>query len=104
MEECGKKDIYQGETSYSAYTRGQEHIDKFNRRDPDSILHKHCQNEHQGNIVRFRMDITGLFHQDSTLRQISEGVDIERTSARRLMNSRNEWNSSRIPQVSIQRR
>ena len=25
-ENCGRKDIYQGETSYSAYTRGQEHL------------------------------------------------------------------------------
>ena len=104
MEECGKKDIYQGETSYSAYTRGQEHIGKFNRRDSNSMLHNHCQNEHHGNIVRFRMDITGTFHQDPTLRQISEGVDIERTNTKRLMNTRSEWNSSQIPQFSVQRR
>ena len=103
-EKCRKRDIYQGETSYSAFTRGREHLQKFERRDPKSMLYNHCQNEHQGNIVKFKMDITGTFHRDATLRQISEGVQIERTKPDRLMNTRSEWNSSLIPQCNIQRR
>ena len=103
-ENCRRKDIYPGETSYSAYTRGKEHLEKYNRRDPNSILHNHCENEHEGRRVKFRMDITGTFHQDSTLRQISEGLDIENTSQNRLMNTRSEWNSSLIPQCTVRRR
>ena len=103
-EECKTNDLYQGETSYSAYTRGREHIQKFEKRDPKSMLYNHCQNEHQGNIVEFKMDITGTFHRDSALRQISEGIQIERTESKRLMNTRNEWNSSLIPQITVQRR
>lgn len=103
-ENCRKKDIYQGETSYSAYTRGREHLGALNSKDPKSALHNHCQNEHEGNLVQFRMDITGTFHRDSTLRQISEGVDIQRTSQRRLMNTRSEWNSSLIPECVVRRR
>ena len=103
-EECKKNDIYKGETSYSAYTRGQEHLAKYNKKDPNSILESHCQKEHQGNKVKFQMDIVGTFHQDATLRQISEGVEIERTPPARLMNTRSEWNSSLIPQCTVQRR
>lgn len=103
-ENCKKKDIYEGETSYSAYTRGQEHLERYNKRDPKSALFNHCINEHQGHMVRFRMDITGTFHRDATLRQISEGVKIGETPQQRLMNTKSEWNSSLIPHCAVQRR
>ena len=103
-ENCGRKDVYRGETSYSAYTRGKEHLDNYYKRNADSPLHNHCENEHQENRVQFKMDITGTFHRDSTLRQISEGLDIEGTSQKRIMNTKSEWNSSLIPQCTVQRR
>ena len=103
-ENCRKKDIYHGETSYSAYTRGKEHLEKYNNRDSTSALHNHCINEHQGNRVKFQMNVTGTFHRDPTLRQISEGIDIEDTPQERLMNTRNEWNTPLVPQAVIRRR
>ena len=103
-EGCEKKDVYEGETSYSAYTRGLEHLKKLEKKHPKSMLYNHCQTQHQGNIVQFKMDITGTFHKDSTLRQITEGIQIERREPRRLMNTRSEWNSSLIPQCTVQRR
>ncbi len=103
-EECGKQDIYKGETSYSAYTRGLEHLKKFENRDPKSAMHNHCEIHHQGRRVEFKMDITGTFHRDSTARQIREGIEIERTPTKRLMNTRSECNSSLIPQCTVQRR
>ena len=103
-ENCKKKDIYRGESSYSAYTRGKEHLENYNNRSTTSALHNHCVNEHQGNRVQFRMDITGTFHRDPTLRQISEGIDIESTSQERLMNTRSEWNTALIPQCIVRRR
>ena len=103
-ENCGRKDVYQGETSYSGYTRGKEHLEKLRNRDPKSALFNHCQIEHNGNPVQFRMDITGTFHRDSTLRQITEGVEIQRTEQQRLMNTRSEWNSSLVPQCVVRRR
>ena len=99
-----KKDIYHRETSYSAYTRGREHLEKYNNRDSTSALHNHCINEHQGNRVKFQMNVTGTFHRDPTLRQISEGIDIEDTPQERLMNTRNEWNTPLVPQAVIRRR
>ena len=103
-EECRKRDIYHGETSYSAYTRGKEHLERYDKKDPSSILESHCQKEHQGNKVEFQMDILAKYHQDATLRQISEGVEIRKTPPNRLMNTRSEWNSSLIPQCAVQRR
>ena len=104
VEECKKKDVYEGETSYSAYTRGLEHLQKLEKKHPKSMLYNHCQTQHRGDIVKFRMDITGTFHKDSTLRQITEGIQIERREPSRLMNTRSEWNSSLIPQCTVQRR
>ena len=103
-EKCGEKDIYKGESSYCAYTRGLEHLAKFAHRDKDSILHKHCEIHHGGRQVEFTMDIIGTFHRDSMKRQIREGIEIEMTNPKRLMNTRAEWNPSLIPQCSIQRR
>ena len=103
-EECGVKDIYKGESSYCAYTRGLEHLTKFDHQDKDSILHKHCQIHHQGRRVEFRMDIIGTFHRDPTGRQIRESIEIGLTQTKRLMNTRGEWNPSLVPQCSIRRR
>ena len=50
------------------------------------------------------MNVTGTFHRDPTLRQISEGIDIEDTPQERLMNTRNEWNTPLVPQTVIRRR
>ena len=103
-EDCKKRDIYKGETSYSAYTRGLEHIKKYQENDPNSMLQNHSQSVHQGNRIEFQMDILGTYHRDATLRQISEGIEIEKTPPARLMNTRSEWNSSLIPQCTVQRR
>ena len=103
-QNCKKRDVYKGETSYSAYTRGQEHLEKYQKQDPKSVLQNHAQSEHQANQVQFRMDVLGTYHRDATLRQISEGIEIERTPPGRLMNTRSEWNSSLIPQCTVQRR
>ena len=97
-----EKDIYKGESSYCAYTRGLEHLAKFAHRDKDSKLHKHCEIHHGGRQVEFTMDIIGTFHRDSMKRQIREGIEIEMTNPKRLMNTMGEWNPSLIPQSSLQ--
>ena len=97
LENCKKKDIYRGETSYSAYTRGQEHLRKYEKNDPDSMLWNHCLEQHNGRRVKFKMNISGTYHKDAMKRQISEGVEITRTAPQRLMNSKSEWNAPLIP-------
>ena len=34
-EDCQNKDVYHGETGYNAYTRGEEHLQKYNKNNPE---------------------------------------------------------------------
>ena len=103
MEECDKKDIYYGETSYNAYTRGGEHLHKYNSKDPKSIMFQHDNLVHEGRKCKYQMSVTGTFHNDSTKRQIAEGVNIEKIPRERLMNSKNEWNTPNMPACTVTR-
>ena len=49
------------------------------------------------------MDVTGIFHKDATKRQITEGLQIERTPNNRLMNSKTEWNTPSMPACVVTR-
>ena len=102
-EECRQKDIYHGESSFNAYSRGCEHLRKFENNDPNSMLVQHCNIAHDGRRVKFRMDVKESFHHDPTKRQISEGINIEKTPKNRLMNSKSEWNTPIMPQCVVQR-
>ena len=102
-EECRQKDLYHGESSYNAYTRGSEHLQKYNKSSNDSMLLNHCNTVHDGRRVNFRMDVTRTFHNDPTKRQIMEGLEIENTPKNRLMNSKSEWNTPNMPQCVVRR-
>jgi len=41
--------------------------------------------------------VTGVFHGDPMLRQITESVRISRERPDRLMNNKTEWNYARVP-------
>ena len=47
------------------------------------------------------MSVTGTFRNDSMLRQITEAVQIDNEDPRRLMNTRAEWNMTRVPRAVI---
>lgn len=100
-EECKRKDIYKGETSNNGYKRGKEHQELLKNKNKDSILWKHCVEQHGGEMQKFKMDITGSYENDAMLRQIVEGVRIENTKTERLMNERSEWNVARLPKAKI---
>ena len=102
-EECRQNDLYHGESSYNAYTRGSEHLQKYNNNSNKSMLLDHCNKVHDGRRVNFRMDVTSTFHNDSTKRQIMEGLEIENTPRNRLMNSKSEWNTPNMPQCVVRR-
>ena len=68
-----------------------------------SMLLEHCNLAHDGRRVKFKMDVTGTYHRDSTKRQISEGLMIEKTPRTRLMNSKSEWNTPNMPQCVVRR-
>ena len=47
------------------------------------------------------MSVTGTFKDDAMLRQITEAVQIENVNPERLMNTRAEWNKTRVPRVTV---
>ena len=49
------------------------------------------------------MNVTGLYSNDAMLRQISEGVRIDKVPEDFLINSKNEWNFFHIPRAVIPR-
>ena len=49
--ECN--DIYIGETSRSAYTRGKEHIKSLPKKEERSALWKHCKEKHNSEMQKF---------------------------------------------------
>jgi len=100
-EECGKKDIYIGETSYNGYTRGKQHQKSLKTKNKASILWKHCVKHHKGKIQTFKMNVTGSYGKDAMIRQITEGVKIENTEKERTMNDKTEWNIARIPRNKV---
>ena len=89
-----------GETSRSVYTRGKEHEKSLSNKEERSALWKHCKEKHNNEVQRFQMNVTGvtgLYSNDAILRQISEGVRIDKVPADSLINSKNEWNFFQIP-------
>ena len=47
------------------------------------------------------MSVTGTFRNDAMLRQISEAVQIDNVDPEKLMNTRAEWNMTRVPRATI---
>ena len=47
------------------------------------------------------MNVTGSYSNDAMLRQISENVGIDQVPEGSLMNSKNEWNYSRVPRAVV---
>jgi len=99
---CNVKNVYKGESAESAFTRGQKHITDLNaRNENNSPLWRHCKEVHGGLLQKFVMSVTGTFRNDPMLRQITEAVQIENTSTECLMNTRAEWNMTRVPRATI---
>ena len=95
---CGK--IYIGETSRTAYSRGLEHKRSIERKDKESVFIKHNIEEHQNDeSTRFEMSVTGVYHDDAMLRQISESVRIKNTKEN--LNNKEEWRQNVIPKLTI---
>ena len=46
-------------------------------------------------------NVTGTFKNDAMLRQIMEAVQIENVEPAKLMNTRAEWNMTRVPRATI---
>ena len=97
-----KKAEYWGETGRDGYARGGEHLKGCRDKDKENALWKHIEGEHGGEkgdeIFTMRID-RGF--KKALARQICEGVAIE-TCEGQVLNSKAEWNNSRIVRIVIE--
>ena len=103
-QECASRGVcseYLGESSRTGFLRGGEHLDGLKSRCPKSPLWKHCLEQHDGQEVAFKMEIVRK-HKSPLTRQIHESVAIENSSAKILMNSKSEYNGSKIPRIVVE--
>ena len=94
---------YIGHTSHTGYSRGTEHLEDLKKKRVSCRTYQHAIDKHDGNIPVFQMNVTGIYRDDTMLRQISEAVRIRNTNPENLLNNKSEWNIQNIPQVIITR-
>ena len=75
---------YIGETFRSAYTRLKKRVES-------SVLWRHSCDNHGGDVPGFTMNVTGTFHNDAMLRQITESVRINQVGEGQLISTKGEW-------------
>ena len=73
---CEQK--YVGETARSAFTRGKELLDGMDKAVSQSVLRRHANDCHNGVIPDYVVNVTGVYHGDAMLRQITESIKIRR--------------------------
>ena len=105
-ETCENKGIlkvYEGETARSARTRGAEHMSSFKNGRGDNALFKHKINDHGGEEIQIRMEITNKFS-DPLTRQANEAVRIKYRSKNQgeLLNSKSEFNHPPLARVVVE--
>ena len=65
----------------------------------ESALWKHCVSVHNGELQVFKMGVVDKCRNDPTKRKILESVRLQKVPVERVMNSRSEWNSARLPRI-----
>ena len=100
---CKKcEDIYIGETSRNGYTRGLEHARDYEKKDKNSVLHKHAVLKHSEDTQppQFSMKIISK-HKTALDRQITEAVKIAKVPADKLINSKQEFGHNKFWQLEL---
>ena len=91
---CAQSDIvasYQGESSKSAFKRGEQHAKGLIKKSDDNPIWKHSELHHNGdNQIGFNMKVTGRFAKPM-IRQENEAIRIRESGAIHEMNSRSEF-------------
>ena len=101
-EECAKtelKAVYEGETGRNCYSRGLEHMEGLSKEKEDNPLWKHCEIQHNGLKVKFKMICLKSF-KTAFMRQVNEGVRIACCEADICMNSKAEFHQPSIVRVT----
>ena len=100
--QSSQRATYWGETSRNGYTRGKEHLEALDSKDPKNALWKHCMQYHLGNRVSFKMKVTNSFR-DPLTRLVNEGVNIVAGNQDILMNSKSEFRQGAVGQTNTRR-
>ena len=98
--ECKFKECdagYDGETHRNAYTRGLEHMKKYQRKDENSFIFKHQVEKHNSQPANFGMRVVGSF-KDPLSRQVTEAVMIKNHQGT-LLNSKAEFHQPPLVRV-----
>ena len=99
--DCTTKDVYKGETADNEYTCGLKPLSDLRGENMNSPLWRHCRDIHNRQVQHFTMCVTGTFKNDAMLGQITEAMQINNTYSERLMNTKAEWNMTRVPRVNV---
>ena len=109
-ETTGRKTLYLGESSRSAYERMNEHAYLFRTKkegDPEkqqsnSVLWGHSRDHHAGQMVMSDWKISiDSSHVTPLNRQVTEAVRISRASPDILLNSKNEFGANNLPELEL---
>ena len=103
IEQNGPLYLYIGETSRSAYERGQEHLKDFEFKRTKSHYLRHaveCHPTVQPEKLKFKMKILSC-HRSAFERQIREAVMIDIFSGPNLMNSKIEYSRCALPKITL---
>ena len=101
-KEQGKESIYIGESSRSAFERGSEHINDYEKKLTDSHIYKHQEIGHPEMAEpRFEFRIIRNF-QSALVRQVTEAVMISRRGENGVLNSKGVFNRCKLPRLIIE--
>lgn len=96
----GEDKVYVGESSRTAFERGQEHIHDYEKEHLDSHMSKHHLNDHaQEEKPTFSMKVVKC-HTSALTRQIHEAILIQKHE-KNILNSRGEYNRCQLPRLTV---
>ena len=96
--------LYWGESARTGFKRGLDHVEGLKRECEKAPLWRHAQRFHEGEKEEtwYQMKVVRS-HKSPLTRQVDEGVEIAMCDAKIVMNSKGEWNGSRLPRMVIER-
>ena len=101
--EDGKNSTYTGESGFNSTYRFGLHESDVRNRVESNAFHKHLEihhPEHQGDMSVFKCKVIGTYKR-SLDRQVAEGVELERSEADLVLNSRAEFHGIAVPRVTV---
>ena len=104
-KECLKNEKqanYYGETSFNAYTRGVQHLEKYKSKNKStqekSAMRQHAIEVHNDKKVEYKMEVIKTFKNNPLARQVHESIHINKSKNKYYypMHSKKEFNQALI--------